>query len=480
MRKSIAVSVFLLLILVQCVFPVLGTAAETPAAEHGEKDASVTLGCNTLDGKAPVLGLQQIVPNMTAAFLYDVNQDIVLYALNPDAPMYPASFVKIMTAFIAVEKGNLTDIVSVKESVLSTLPKSAANVRLEPNEQISLSDLLYCMMVGSGNDAAAVIADHVSGSQEKFVEEMNKKAAEIGCTGTVFTNPHGLMQEGQTTTARDVARIIYYAMQNESFMTYFGEEYYIVPETNKHDSRELCSNNYLMYSVDNMRIYRDYRTTGGRTGLDSAERRCVAATAEDNGRTLISVLFGAESVVDEEKKTTITFGGFTETTQLLNIGFEDLKPFQVMYIGEIFRQYPVLGGENEVVAGSAEEAFSILPVSADGTSLSYRFYDEKDAFTAPIEIGQKLTTLQIWYGNVCVAETDLFAMSSVRPVVHDDEQKRDNRTNMGIWKDALVVIAVVAVGLVVLLLCIRCIGLIRYSLIKKRRRRYGRSRRRSR
>ena len=151
-----------------------------------------------------------------------------------------------------------------------------------------------------------------------------------------------------------------------------------------------------------------------------------------------------------------------------------------MYIGEIFRQYPVLGGENEVVAGSAEEAFSILPVSADGTSLSYRFYDEKDAFTAPIEIGQKLTTLQIWYGNVCVAETDLFAMSSIRPVVHDDEQKRDNRTNMGIWKDALVVIAVVAVGLVVLLLCIRCIGLIRYSLIKKRRRRYGRSRRRSR
>ena len=479
MKKITLLCILLCLLTVQSAIPIHSAPVSTAPAAPAEQDASVENGCRSLDGKVPIMGSQQIIPNMTAAFLFDVDMQTVLYALNPDMPIYPASLVKIMTALIAVEQGDLTDVVTVKDRVLATVPKSAVSVLLQPNEQISLSDLLYCMMVGSANDAAAVIADHVCGSQEAFVEEMNRKAAELGCTGTVFTNPHGLEEAQQVSTARDIAKIINHAMKNPDFMTYFGEEYYVVPETNKYDSRSLYSNNYLMYSVDNMRIYRDYRTTGGRTGLDSNDRRCVAATAEDKGRTLISVIFGAESKYDEEKKTTITFGGFTETSDLFTLGFENYTPMQVLYEGQVFRQYTVTGGENSVVVGSAESAYSVLPVDASPTELSFRYYDVENAFVAPVSKGQKMSTVQIWYGNVCVAQTELLAMSEVRPLAASVEET-DTPASDGILKDTLVVIGSVAVGLIVLLLAVRCIGLLRMALIRRRRRKYRRSRRRSR
>lgn len=473
--------------IVLCIFvaifcPAANAAESVPQSNNAEEEtlpASSAYGCSGLDGKMPIMGNQQIIPNMTAAFLYDVDEDVVLYALNADMPIYPASLVKIMTAIIAVEKGNLSDEITVKEHVLSTVPRDATNVNLQPNEVISLENALYCMMVGSGNDAAAVIADHVCGSQEAFVQEMNRLAAELGCSGTYFTNPHGLYQQNQVSTVRDVARIIQYAMENPSFMTFFAEAYYEVPQTNKYAARSLYSNNYLMYSVDNMRIYRDYRTTGGRTGIDDMGRRCVAATAEDDGRTLISVVYGAESKYDEEEKKTIIFGGFTETSDLLTMGFDNYEPRQVLHEGQIFKQYAVINGENDVVVGSAESAFSVLPISVSASDLSYKFFDEKDAFTAPIVKGQKLSHVQIWYGNVCLAQTDLYAMSDVRALSPEqlEEPKQDNA---GAAKDVLLVIALIAAGAVIMLVVLRLIGALRNAAIRRRSRRYRKNRRRSR
>jgi len=479
MKKIVFSCLLILAMLITMSGNVLAAPAGSAVNAAQEQEASAAYGCNSLDGKVAIMGNQQIVPNMTAAFLFDVDMQVVLYALNPDMPIYPASLVKIMTALIAVEQGNVNDIVTVKDSVISTVPGSAVTVRLQPNENISLSDLLYCMMVGSANDAAAVIADYGSGSQEAFVVEMNKKAAELGCTGTVFTNPHGLVEAQQVSTARDIAKILNYAIKNQDFMTYFSEEYYVVPQTNKFESRELYSNNYLMYSPDNMRIYRDYRTTGGRTGLDEYERRCVAATAVDNGRTLISVIFGAESEYDEENKKTITFGGFKETSDLFTLGFEEYAPAQVLYEGQIFRQYAVDGGENDVVVGSFESAYSVLPVDAASANLSFRFFDEEKAFSAPIEKGQKLSHVQIWYGNVCVAQTDLYAMSEVRQLVTAAEEKVPGASG-GVWKDVLITVAAIVICMILILLALRLVGILRVAAIKRRSKRYRRSRRRSR
>lgn len=475
MKKSL-VLIFLFIFMTMSLLP---ASVAAPAEVTGDEieDVSVTNGCNSLDGKTPVINNQNVIPNMTAAFLFDVDMQIVLYSLNPDVPMQPASFVKIMTALIAVEEGNLDEIVVIKDRVISTVPKSAVTANLQPNESISLSDLLYCMMVGSANDAAAVIADHIAGSQESFIDKMNRKAQELGCTGTVFTNPHGLYDPQQVTTARDVAKILNYAHRNSDFMTYFSEEYYVVPETNKYASRSLYTNNYLMYSVDNMRIYRDYRSTGGRTGLDENGGRCVAATAEEDGRTLISVIFGAQSVYDEERKTTITFGGFKETSDLWTMGFEDCAPVQVLYEGQIFRQYAVAGGENHVVVGSDRSAYSVLPVSASGKDLSFRYFDEADAFTAPITKGKKLSHVQIWYGNVCVAQTDLYAMSEVRSLNTAAEQQEIDVGN-GFWRSAVVIIAAIVVCLILFAICVRLVSTLRMAVIRRRGRKYRRNHRR--
>lgn len=481
MKKICAILFVLIIVLINyCPFvnaAVDGVAENQPI--ETEESAAVSSGCYSLDGKVPLIRREQVSANMTAAFLYDPDLDTVLYSLNPDMPIYPTSLVKIMTALLAVEQGEVTDQVTVREHVLTTVSANAASAHLQPNEVMSLENLLYCMMVGSANDAAAVIADHISGSQEAFVAEMNRKAKEIGCTGTVFTNPHGLYDEGQVSTTRDIAKIVNYAMKNPRFMTFFAEEYYVVPKTNMYDERSLYTNNYLIYSIDNMRIYRDYRVTGGRTGNDEAGRRCLATTAEENGRTLICVVMGAESVYDEEREKIITFGGFTETSDLLTLGFESYAPMQVMYENQILRKYPVLNGENDVVVGTAKSAFLALPVDIKSTDISYRFFDEDNGLSAPIEKGEKLSRVQVWYGNVCLADADLYAMSAVRIAAAPDGNKQV-QTSSGIWKDIVVVIAAISGGLILLLLSIRLIGKLRFAAIQRRGRHYRKSHRRSR
>lgn len=456
-------------------------AADVELEQNNSKEqaANVEFGCCSLDGKVPIMGSQKIIPNMDAAFLYDVDNETVLYALNPDMPMYPASLVKIVTALIAVEKGNLSDAVTVKENVLSTVPKNAVSAQLLPNEIITLENALYCMMVGSANDAAAVIADHISGSQEAFVDDMNRLAEELGCTGTNFTNPHGLHDANQVTTARDMAKIVHYAIQNPVFFEIYSTIYYDFPATNLSEARVFISNNYLMTSVDNRRLYIDNRVTGGRTGTTEDGKRSLAISAVDNDRTLISIIMGSASTYNEEDHSTITFGGFTETSDILTMGFDNYEPKQVLYEGQIFKQCAVQNGDNEVVVGSSESVVSLLPVSISESDLTYRYVDVEDAFVAPVGVGEKLSTVQIWYGNVCVAQTDLYAMSAVQTAVVNPGNGQPVEKESA-WGSILIYIAAVAVGVIAVLFCIRLAGRLRLAAIKRRGRRYRKSRRRSR
>ena len=138
----------------------------------------------------------------------------------------------------------VVDVIVVKENVLATVPISAVSVDLQVDELVTLEDLLYCMMVASANDAAAVIAEHISGDISAFVTEMNQRAAQIGCTDTVFTNVHGLHDDDQYTTARDIAKILAVASENTLFMDVFSAVEYDMPATNKTDARNLVSGNY--------------------------------------------------------------------------------------------------------------------------------------------------------------------------------------------------------------------------------------------
>lgn len=462
-------------ILLLAMFCIPVCADAIPDAE----DLSVSQGSHSADGKVTLLGNEQLVKNCQAAVLFDVNSDTMLYAWNADVRVEPASLVKIMTAWIAVEEGNLSDVVVVDQQVLDTISEDATMVYLQDEEVLTLKDLLYCMMVGSGNDAAAVIAQHMCGSQQAFVELMNTYAANVGCLDTKFMNAHGLYHPDQYTTGRDVVRILDAALEHEEFRNVFGAIYYTVPQTNEYEERILTSKNYLM-NADDMEIYYDKRVTGGRTGVTNDGNRCIASTAKMGNLEVICLILGSGSEYMEDDYAIRSFGGFAETTELLNHCMPGFKRTQVLYEGQIFRKIEVVNGDSALMLGADRTVSTVLPENVVEGNLIYQYSDDFTELKAPIEKGQKLSSVQVWYNGVCLAQSDLYAMNSVsvaQPMI-----VRGGEGNW--WSSVLPVIGygvlILAAFLVAWFLLRRVISRLRRASSRNKSRRYRQSRKRSR
>ena len=442
-------------------------------------DPSVYNGTHSVDAALSVLGDRKITDNVKSAFVYETSTDTLMYSYNPDTKMYPSSLVKILTAYIALEKGDLSEVITVKAEVLDTVPIDAVSSELLPGEMISLENLLYCMMVDSANDAAAVIADHISGSQKAFVEEMNLYASEVGCTATNFVNVHGLHHEDQYTTARDMCRILSTAIKNESFVKIFSTVNYTVPATNLSAERIMTTGNYMMSKPDGMEIYYDSRVTGGRTGVAQDGGRCLAVCAKNDDMRLISIVMGSETVYADDGRGVLKFGSFKETSLLLDAGFTGFKPVQVLFESQVLTQRPVVNGLNNVYLGTDKSVYTVLPENITSADLFYRYEDAANQIASPVSVGQVVSYVQIWHGNICVAQSDLHALNDVKTVNDPiySAPVSDNSVDWGIVCNVLIVVLVMAaIGLAVVLLVRR----IKITKAKKRSIRYRRYRRRSR
>lgn len=460
----------LIILYLLCAVPV--------AASNVTDDASIISGSNSLDGQIPVLGSQLVDSNMRSAILYEVNSDTIMYAYNADEKLPPSSLLKILTALIAIEKGTLSDVVTVQESVLATLDPDAAKVKLSVDEVLTVEDLIYCMMVASGNDAAVVLADHISGSQDAFVKEMNRYASEFGCVNTNFTNVHGLHDENQYTTARDIARILEKALDNEVFSTVFSARYYTVPATNKTAERKLSSSNYLINNDEDINYY-DERVTGGRTAIANDRSRSIASVAETNGMKLLCIVMGAGSEFEEDGYTVRVYGGYHETSKLLDLAFNGYKTAQLLFPNQVVMQKTVLNGSCDVSIGTTSASFSVIPESITENSLVYRYVNEL-SLSAPVKKGQHVSTLQIWCGNVCVAQNDLYALNdvvSINDVVANNIQK-DSPTV--VIKYILIVLGILIGLIVVVFAILYFLRVSHIAKIKRHRRRNSMYRRRSR
>ncbi len=453
------------LLIVALVFPVFG-------------NAQVGQDSNIQYQESPILGSSQLITNAQAAVLYEYSTETFMYAWNADNRVSPSSLVKIMTALLAVQKGNMDDVVCVTQDVLSTVAADAMSVDLLDGELLTLEQLLYCMMVGSANDAAAVIADHISGSQASFVQEMNDFALAVGCQNTVFTNVHGLHDDNQYSTARDVALILAEAMKNETFRTIFGTALYTVPATNLSEQRELSSNNYLI-NTDVFDIYFDPRVTGGRGGTAENGDRCLAATAQENGLQVISVIIGAKSVYEEDGYTVRSYGSFNETKALLDIGLTGYKAVQILYPGQVLKQLRVQDGNASVSITPDSTVSTILPVDATLSNLAFQYEFLQQQISAPVEKDQLLGSLKVYFNSTCIAQSQLFALNAVEQTqANQIDPQKDGSQN--VWAIVGKVLAVIA-GVLVLVLIVRfLVRKIHLSADAKRSRRYRRSRRRSR
>lgn len=235
-----------------------------------------------------ILLLITLLPHQTSAvgvsaqtaILIDQESGRVLFEKDAHKKMRIASITKIMTAILAIESGKLEEMVTVSDRVLKA---EGSSVYLQKGEKIKLEDLVYGLMLRSGNDAAVAIAEHVGGSLEGFVMMMNQKAAEIGMTNTEFANPHGLDDhENHYSTAYDMAILTQYAMKNETYQKISGTETHRAPNPNEKWDRVWHNKNKLL-----TQLY-EY-STGGKTGYTVRAKRTLVSTATKDGFDTIVV-----------------------------------------------------------------------------------------------------------------------------------------------------------------------------------------------
>lgn len=461
------ISIFLIISLL--VFPVSANTEPTQPIVDASQDQT-TYGCYSADAQDAFLGTSQIVKNAKSVFLYELNTKTLMYALEPDQPLSPSSFVKILTAIVAIENGDLDSAVTVTESALADLPKSAVSVDLVENEVLTLKDLLYCMLVGSANDAAAVIAQYIGGSQVRFAEMMNTYAEKIGCNGSRFTNPHGLHDPMQLTTARDAAKILEFAMGNEVFRTIFCSAEYTVPATNKSADRYLITGNYMM-STDEIEIYFDERVIGGRTGVANDGTRCLATVARVGTMDLLCVVMGAESVYEEGGNRIRSYGGYNETKALLDTGFTGYRATQILFDGQALIQFNIENSDCLLSAGPHTTISTVLPETVAVSDLSFR-YSEDGKLRAPIKQGEKVSSVEVWYNGILLAATDLFAMNDVYDL---SPISQDIVKTASVWPAVIVLLVCGGLGGIVFFMYRT--GRIRHIFVRIRRARTKKNRR---
>lgn len=491
--SGVCLALCLVMLLQMLCIPVMATETEntqptemtipagtTQTLEFGQ--APTARGCRTLDAQIPLDGSERMLESAQAAFVYERTTGTVIYAYNPDTTRSPGALTKIVTAIVAIENGNLEDNVTVRSTSIDELPRNAIKVKPElKNEEIlSLKDLLNCLIVSTANDAAITIAEHIAGSESLFVSMMNKKVQEIGCTGTVFANCHGINDEGQYSTARDIAKIVDYAMKNPAFAEIFGAKSYTVPETNRTEARKLTTQNYLMEQTD-ITKYIDYSVTGGVATHTNSSGSSIVFTAEENGLSLVVVLLGCRRDFNEEKSWVVEYyGNFDESWDVLGYAFGNFKVCRLLHEGQSMSQFAVANGVNQVVGQTHTSMDVVLPKDAHLKNLILKYSLVNGSLTAPIAMDQKIATLEVCYRNSTVAEVELYAMSSVETAESsgvDIQSAAKSDSNIGGILKFLGYVCLVILGLLVIYLVINNI---RRAIARNRRRRRRRGRRRSR
>lgn len=280
-----------------------------------------------------------------AAVLMEQDSGRVLYARNEHRPMRIASITKIMTAILAIESGKLQDRVTVSSRATKT---EGSSLYLKPGEHISLKDLVYGLMLRSGNDSAVAIAEYVGGSLDGFVYMMNEKAREVGMKNTLFRNPHGLDDhDDHYSTAYDMAALTRYAMKNPQFREISSSVLYRSPQEGEKWDRVWRNKNKML------RLY-PY-STGGKTGYTKLAKRTLVSTAKKDGMGLIAVTLNDPN--DWEDHASMFNWGYRnfDLTSIVRKGVVDgikLKAYKNKIEAARTFRYPLLSTEKKDVRTS--------------------------------------------------------------------------------------------------------------------------------
>ncbi|MBQ2755015.1 MAG: D-alanyl-D-alanine carboxypeptidase [Clostridia bacterium] len=317
-----------------------------------------------------------------SSVLMDFESRRVLMENNAHLRRGMASTTKIMTAIVALEKGNLDDIVTVSYKA-STVEGSS--MWLKSGEEITLRSLLYGLMLNSGNDAATAIAEHIGGSIEGFAVLMNDKAKELGLKDTSFTNPHGLDDENHYTTAYELGIITCYAMENEVFCDIVNTKRKTIEGLGNGINRTLTNHNKMLTLYDN--------ADGVKTGFTKKCGRCLVSSATKDDLKLIAVTLNAPDDWNDHKT-------------MLDFGFDNYYKFTGADKNSYIRTVSVTGGKFDKVSCYAKKELSVAVKENEKTEVKFNL---PECVKAPVIIGQKLGTAEIYVDGKLTDSIDVVA-----------------------------------------------------------------------
>ncbi|MBQ8095121.1 MAG: D-alanyl-D-alanine carboxypeptidase [Clostridia bacterium] len=352
-----------------------------------------------------------------SAILIEADTGDVIFEKNADDIMYPASTTKILTAYIALQMGDLNyDEVEISQNAVDLVPPTYTRIPVSPGEVVALKDLIAATLVRSGNEGANAIAEYFSGSIEQFAGLMNEVAGMLGCSeSTHFTNPSGVQDDNHYTTARDMAIIARSAMQNTDFADIVARNTYNMPASNKRPARQLVGQTSIL-DPESDYFYSECR--GIKTGFTNRAGYCYIGAAQRGGISLISVVLYSSRA-----------GRWSDTRKLFEYGFTQIQSItpEALY-AEDPRVIEIAGFDlDDAQHGNLTLGIRAVDESRDMTiigrkatidSLRENFSQISSVtwtreFRAPISVGETMGTLTFFSENKGTAQYDLVATRSI-------------------------------------------------------------------
>lgn len=393
-----------------------------------------------------------------AVYLMEANTQAVIYEKNQDEKMYPASTTKILTAILVLENCSLSETVTFTEECCD-LEDGATSINAVPGEEMSLKDVMYGLLLPSGNDCAIALAIHVAGSVDAFAEMMNEKAREIGCTDSNFVNPSGLYNANHYTTASDLAKIAWYAFQNSTFVDIISHPTYIIEPTNMTSESRVLNNTHEMITPGSDTY--NANVIGGKTGYLYEAGRCLVTYARKDGITLLAVILDGSY-----------YGIFNATQELLDFGWDN---FSISNVSENEKRFSYGENDAKVQLDSSSQILTLNGVSfLDLTSkINYAYYLNEDEYKeAKLDAGitegdtrQLYATIDYSYDGHYLGSCNVF----INPDLTFEDTEWIYVYYINIW---LVILALVVI-LVVVFLIIRSVKKRREQELRRNNARSG-------
>ncbi len=396
------------------------TAAEIAAAEQAERERQEAYN-KAIDSNQIESWPQGPQIYAESAIVMEADTGAILYNKDMDMRNYPASITKIMTALITLEHCSLDEVVTYSYYATHSIEAGSSSIGRTDNEQLTVEESLYGLLLESANECGNALAEHVAGSVEAFADLMNQKAEELGCTNTHFVNPHGLHDENHYTSAHDMALIMQAALQNENFVRISGTPNFELHPTNKHDEITYMKNHhYMIGPYKGITKYLDDTVIAGKTGGTTAAKNTLVTAAERNGLTLIVVTMRTGRDPSGELGVPL----FPDTALLLNYASENFSKVNVaanetnfsVNSSGFFHTGSAIFGQTEPLIEINKNDYLVLPNDIPFTDASPELVFQSEEGTDIIA-----TLSYTWQGQPIGSASIELARSSVQAFSFDRE-----------------------------------------------------------